>query len=142
MMRRTPIVASERLGSAGEVGVGGERGKGLDVLVVARVEPRDGRVAVYNLEVSRYHTYFVGDDGLWVHNACSPNQANKLDQQGKAPSSVLRVDVGKVANELTHVHFVGGAALNNNGTWKHGSKVLSKAEELFVTEILGWPLPR
>lgn len=25
---------------------------------------------VYNLEVRGYHTYFVGDDGAWVHNIC------------------------------------------------------------------------
>lgn len=24
----------------------------------------------YNFEVSDYHTYFVGDQGVWVHNAC------------------------------------------------------------------------
>ena len=134
--------AGERLGSAAAHGNAGEGNEGQNALVVARVEPRERRVAVYNLEVSRYHTYFVGDRGVWVHNAYSPNQANKMIQQGKAPSTILRVDVGKAANELTHVHFAGGAALNNNGTWKHGSRILSKAEEVFVTEVLGWPLPR
>ncbi len=27
----------------------------------------------YNLTVERYHTYFVGKDHIWVHNACPPN---------------------------------------------------------------------
>jgi len=27
------------------------------------------RAYVYNIEVEDYHTYFVGEDGLWVHNA-------------------------------------------------------------------------
>lgn len=61
----------ERLGSASQDGDADERGDGQGVLVVARVEPRDGMVAVYNLEVSRYHTYFVGDHGVWVHNSCT-----------------------------------------------------------------------
>lgn len=26
--------------------------------------------AVYNLTIEDYHTYFVGEWGLWVHNAC------------------------------------------------------------------------
>lgn len=120
----------------------GERLKSTNgVAVVTRVEHRAARATVYNVEVSRYHTYFVGDAGVWAHNPCSPNQANKLIQQGKAPSTIVRVDVGKIPGELTHVHFQGGAALNNNGTWKHGSKVLTNAEKLFITEVLGWPLP-
>ncbi|QYK47764.1 MAG: hypothetical protein KF838_13355 [Phycisphaeraceae bacterium] len=64
--------AGERLGSAKQDGNADERGDGPGVLVVARVEPREGRVAVYNLEVSRYHTYFVGNRGVWVHNSCWP----------------------------------------------------------------------
>jgi len=32
--------------------------------------PREARV--FNFEVEGDHTYFVGDDGVWVHNACGP----------------------------------------------------------------------
>ena len=28
------------------------------------------RCTVYNLEVEDYHTYFVGEHGIWVHNTC------------------------------------------------------------------------
>jgi GH35 family endo-1,4-beta-xylanase len=33
----------------------------------------------YNFEVADFHTYFVGEDGIWVHNVClifgnDPNQ--------------------------------------------------------------------
>ncbi len=69
--------SGERLGSAKQDGNADERGDGPGVLVVARVEPREGRVAVYNLEVSRYHTYFVGDSGMWVHNSCFPHSPKK-----------------------------------------------------------------
>jgi hypothetical protein len=27
------------------------------------------RATVYNLEIVDYHTYFVGVDGVWVHNS-------------------------------------------------------------------------
>jgi hypothetical protein len=35
---------------------------------VAALEPQADRVVVYNLTVENFHTYFVGDSGLWVHN--------------------------------------------------------------------------
>lgn len=71
--------AGERLVSVDTDEAGEEVGKAIQedgprrVLVVARVEPRAGKVAVYNLEVSRYHTYFVGDLGVWAHNGCFPH---------------------------------------------------------------------
>jgi hypothetical protein len=33
-----------------------------------------GEVAVYNLEVADFHTYFVGAQAIWAHNACGPTQ--------------------------------------------------------------------
>jgi hypothetical protein len=41
----------------------------------ARFYPNDGewdfptkKRKVYNFEVADYHTYFVGEGGIWVHN--------------------------------------------------------------------------
>ncbi|QNM98754.1 hypothetical protein [Chitinimonas koreensis] len=28
------------------------------------------KCTVYNIEVANYHTYYVGEHGLWVHNDC------------------------------------------------------------------------
>ena len=36
-----------------------------------RVEEFDEPVDVYNFQVEDYHTYFVGDCAVWVHNASS-----------------------------------------------------------------------
>lgn len=43
----------------------------------------------YNFEVEDFHTYFVGEKGVWVHNACSANgqllislHKAKLEQKG------------------------------------------------------------
>lgn len=72
--------AGERLGSAGEVGVGGEGGKGRDVLVVARVEPREGRVAVaaglvhrletLNAYIACGHPHRLGGPAFAICEAC------------------------------------------------------------------------
>lgn len=32
---------------------------------------------VYNFEVEDFHTYYVGKEGLWVHNTCSPPSMNR-----------------------------------------------------------------
>jgi hypothetical protein len=41
-------------------------------LDVDRVEKHGGLTTVYNFEVAGFHTYFVSDLGLLVHNTCSP----------------------------------------------------------------------
>jgi hypothetical protein len=39
-------------------------------IAVERGPPRGGtRATTYNLEIAEYHTYFVGREGVWVHNA-------------------------------------------------------------------------
>lgn len=39
--------------------------------LVAALESYASRVTVYNLEVAEFHTYFVGESQLLVHNTCS-----------------------------------------------------------------------
>lgn len=34
--------------------------------------PDEYLATVYNFEVEDYHTYFVGELGVWVHNTCNP----------------------------------------------------------------------
>jgi hypothetical protein len=62
----------------------------------------------------------------------SLNQLNKLVKTGKAPKTIYRFDKGKIFGEVDHVHFDNGAALNIDGTWKHGSKVLTNSETKFL----------
>ncbi len=38
-------------------------------LPIASIEIDDQSETVYNFEVEEYHTYFVGEVGVWVHNA-------------------------------------------------------------------------
>ena len=71
----------------------------------------------------------------------SINQLNKLVKTGKSPKSIVRFDLGKIKGEMNHVHFDKGAALNKNGTWKHGSKVLTNKEIKFLQQN-GWTIPK
>ena len=96
----------------------------------------------YNLTVETAHTYAVGD-GRWVaHNMCalSPNQMNRAIQTGRAPRGIKAVNTPKLPGEQLHVHFDNGAALNVDGTWKHGSTTLTAAQKKWLKEN-GWTLP-
>jgi hypothetical protein len=42
-------------------------------LAIDKVETHTGLTTVYNFEVAGFHTYFVSDIGLLVHNNCSKN---------------------------------------------------------------------
>jgi len=39
-------------------------------ITLAGSEPKSSKKTVYNIEVEGFHTYFVGRNGIWVHNTC------------------------------------------------------------------------
>lgn len=53
---------------------------------------------------------------------------------------MIRFDKGKIVGEINHIHFNNGSALNINGTWKHGYKMLTNKEINFLQQY-GWKLP-
>jgi RHS repeat-associated protein len=73
--------------------------------------------------------------------ALSPNQLNKQIKKGLAPKGIDRIDTGKVKGEQTHAHFDNGAALNQDGGWKHGSSELTNAQRSWL-QSNGWNIPK
>lgn len=102
-------------------------------IVTGVIDTKSTKLA-YNLEVADFHTYFVGQAETWVHNACrlSPNQMNKLVQQGRAPRGIGRTDIGKIRGEQQHTIIDGVGASNIDGTWKHGGGDLTRAQADFL----------
>ncbi|TDM05381.1 MAG: hypothetical protein C4K60_11350 [Ideonella sp. MAG2] len=47
-------------------------------LMVSRCYQNVARGRVYNFEVEDFHTYYVGKEGVWVHNTCGP-EINKFE---------------------------------------------------------------
>lgn len=46
-------------------------------LMVMDIEPVSPRIkSVYNLEVSAFHTFYVGESAAWVHNKTQPGSDN------------------------------------------------------------------
>jgi hypothetical protein len=73
----------------------------------------------------------------------SVNQANVDIRRGNAPDGLVRVDKGKVKGEQDHAHIQIGknkAALNKDGTWKHGAVELTAKLRKYL-EDMGWKLP-
>ncbi|WP_294100003.1 polymorphic toxin-type HINT domain-containing protein [uncultured Ruminococcus sp.] len=44
--------------------------------MVVRKPYAESPVKVYNFEVEDFHTYFVGENGIFVHNWCGDNSWN------------------------------------------------------------------
>lgn len=72
------------------VSADGDRSVVITVLKTDRIE------ATYNFEVEGFHTYFVGESQVWVHNACPVNLFSehalaRMAQRGVTPSMARNV---------------------------------------------------
>lgn len=87
------------------------------MLVVDRIEPREARVPVYNLEVSRYHTYFVGEQGVWVHNGCSAGGGARIENIPPSRAAGLRRVANKCDMEVSLVGSRAGGTADAVSGW-------------------------
>ncbi len=71
----------------------------------------------------------------------SSGQLQKQIEKGQAPRSIERVDKGRGSFEKDHIHFKDNSALNIDGTWKHGEKVLTQQEIKWILKN-GWKIPK
>ena len=70
------------------------------------------------------------------------NQMKQAIDTGKAPRGITRVDYkGLRKFEKRHVHFNNGAALNIDGTWKHGWIRLTNEQIKWLIQN-GWKIPK
>jgi Pretoxin HINT domain len=74
--------------NAEDLGIGDrlwtDDGRSVDVDGVTR---REGSFQVYNFEVDGFHSYFVSDWGVLVHNACSPYTNKTIEELVKSKAS-------------------------------------------------------
>ena len=92
------------------------------IIQSVKVEELSSPETTYNLEVEDFHTYYVGENSVCVHNKnCNVNQMNEQIRKGQAPKGVKRIDLPKVKGEQVHAHLDKGSAINIDGTLKHGN---------------------
>lgn len=101
----------------------GEAVQTIDEELVNVVEIRDlgTRSKTYNFEIADYHSYFVTDQGLWVHNGgpCDQDrevvsEANEADVTKKADDFVYRGGSGTPTNLTPRLKDTGGLSGNVN----------------------------
>ncbi|MEL7655391.1 MAG: polymorphic toxin-type HINT domain-containing protein, partial [Bacillota bacterium] len=74
-----------------------ESGENVEISDLKRVE-LDSPINVYNFEVQDWHTYFVSEDGVLVHNDCFTNS--------QARSSAKNLGFSEVKNQYSHGQLV------------------------------------
>ena len=88
------------------------------VLELVQHEILEAPITVYNLEVQDYHTYYVGYDGVLVHNSC---HGNSLRSEKKNELYVLRdknTNVVKKIGETTQgIHRYTKKYYNTNNVY-------------------------
>ena len=68
----------------------------------ARTEITDTPVTVYNFQVEENHTYFVGDENVWVHNTCPKDKVVK----GGSDSDVPLLETSQNISGQTNDHHI------------------------------------
>ncbi|MCM3293460.1 HINT domain-containing protein [Paenibacillus sp. MER 180] len=114
-----------------------------NTLEITSIELLHKHVKVYNMTVDGFHTYFVSDLGIWVHNTnCSVNSVTKLldkmpefsgSTRERLLSAVQNKDLRSTINELYREGGVvgdgGTAAILTQEFFAGSSKHLLKAQE-------------
>ena len=77
---------------------------GKETITDVRVEWLEEPVEVYNFEVADYHTYFVGDGDVLVHNTCanpSGDNTNSTKPINRPSSKKIKIDMDEVISGHT-----------------------------------------
>ena len=56
-------------------------------------------LTAYNFEVEEFHTYAVGEDGIWVHNSCNPKHGKQAKQHKRHAPKVLQTGGNTIRKE-------------------------------------------
>ena len=68
---------------------------------------------VYNFEVDGFHTYYVGDAGVWVHNTNCAMDVPGADGAGRVTNNTVTLNAGR--NTVTATLGADGAPLSASG---------------------------
>ncbi|NTU18777.1 hypothetical protein HPY28_00390 [Brevibacillus sp. HB1.2] len=112
-----------------------------NTLAIDKIENEKREATVYNFEVANFHSYFVSNLGIWVHN-CAINRVTRLlekmpeftgSTREKLLSAVENIELRNIVNEL----YRPGATEGDGGTayiltkefYEGSSKHLQKAKD-------------
>ena len=107
---------------------------GAEMAAAGAATAATGGVLVMNSSKNKNDGYERGKNTS-TDNSSKKKSGSQLQRdisKGRAPKSFKGIHKGKFKGEQTHVHFDDGSALNYDGTWKHGGRELTKAEQEFL----------
>ena len=113
------------------------------ILVVKTIEIDAELQNTYNFEVADFHTYFVGEQGAWVHNNC--DVANSGLKRAEALRDAELLEISKLSKtKQSKITTVVGAHDPATGRVAVGVKVTCRANagkcaEDLASEALGNP---
>ncbi|WP_448659154.1 polymorphic toxin-type HINT domain-containing protein [Sphingomonas sp. CJ99] len=87
---------------------------GHDV-VLKMVSATDRVERTYNLEVADWHTYFVGNDKVWVHNECLKLLRQLAIQEARGNPNAIRIMQGRINDPRYPEHLFGKFAYRHVG---------------------------
>ncbi len=97
-------------------------------LAIDKIEKEPREAKVYNFEVADFHSYFVSNLGIWVHN-CEILKANNM-------SEFFRLDFGSSLKNLSRKtsNMVKGASVYEV-TGKTGNYYLKKGDQYYLDTL-------
>ncbi len=90
----------------------------VEVVNDVYVEYLDEPVLIYNLEIEGYHTYFVSDESILVHNECGPNNeggTSSMPNKGFSSFDDLKKYLGSPGEGNAWHHIVEQSQINKSG---------------------------
>ncbi len=99
-----------------------------DVLTVNSIVPDEQLHDTYNFEVADYHTYFVGEQGAWVHNQCggltsSIKQSPRLVKEAQIAGKSHQAGIDKLTAQLSSGNLnpgIGSKSLGSGISYARG----------------------
>jgi Pretoxin HINT domain len=98
-------------------------------LAINKVETHTGLTTVYNFEVAGFHTYFVSDLGLLVHNSCPTYPQPKSPLMGPPVTMDQAVDLA-----TQHVGGTGKVVSSGSGGVQYVSNTVDSSGQA-ITKI-------
>ena len=108
-------------------------------------------ITVYNFEVEEFHTYYVGEQSVLVHNACGMNNLRTL-KETVIKGYRVSMDLERGGSGLVNIHLKVGNTKYYYKAWKiinsagkeipkalrNNSKIVSALNKALSMKSKGW----
>ncbi|MCY9758920.1 HINT domain-containing protein, partial [Paenibacillus alvei] len=114
-------------------------------LAIDKIEKEPRKATVYNFEVADFHSYFVSNLGIWVHNCALQNVYKSIKEAPLYPKGFSGAKNGTVKNKVNNTELLEELRGVESGTWykiykdgvdANGKKYLSTISKVNLVKCL------